>query len=141
MPFTKNISDKIKHYIYIYSDPDTNQIFYVGKGNNNRVFSHLKADDDSEIKQKIEEIRKRGKEPKIEILLHGLKDDKTALRVESSIIDLLGVNNLANKVRGYESSKFGRMSVDELKALYHRKPIQAPINDKHKIKSSPLLGI
>ncbi len=85
MSFTKNISDKIKYYIYIYSDPDTNQIFYVGKGNNNRVFSHLKAEDDSEIKQKIEEIRKRGKEPRIEILLHGLKDDKTALRVESSI--------------------------------------------------------
>ena len=53
MPFTKNISDKIKHYIYIYSDPDTNQIFYVGKGNNNRAFSHLKAESDSEIKQKI----------------------------------------------------------------------------------------
>ena len=36
--------------------------------------------------------------------------------------DPLQLNNLANKVRGYESSKFGRMSIDELKALYNRKP-------------------
>jgi len=40
--FPKNVIDNLKNYVYIYSDPITEKIFYVGKGKGNRVFGHLK---------------------------------------------------------------------------------------------------
>ena len=41
--FPKNVIENLKNYVYIYSDPITEKIFYVGKGKGNRVFDHLKA--------------------------------------------------------------------------------------------------
>ena len=40
--FPKEVIDKLKYYVYLYSDPRDDKIFYVGKGKNNRVFQHLK---------------------------------------------------------------------------------------------------
>ena len=62
-------------------------------------------------------------EPKIEILIHGLEDDNTALNVESSLIDLIGINNLTNKKSGYKSAVFGRMSIDQINSLYNKQPV------------------
>ena len=39
--FSSFVSDKLKSYVYLYSHPITGEIFYVGKGKNNRVFAHL----------------------------------------------------------------------------------------------------
>ena len=36
-----SVINKLKYYVYLYSDPETNEIFYIGKGKGNRVFSHL----------------------------------------------------------------------------------------------------
>ena len=116
--------EKMGHYIYLYSDPDTNEIFYVGKGMNNRAFSHLNEKKESEKVLKITELKKQNKTPKIEILLHGLENIETAKKIEAAIIDLLGIGNLTNKIRGHESSEFGRMSIDEIRALYERKPVK-----------------
>ncbi|QEY21607.1 hypothetical protein D0S48_13550 [Psychrobacillus sp. AK 1817] len=44
--FSKEVINKLKYYVYIYSDPETEEIFYVGKGIGNRVFSHLIDSDD-----------------------------------------------------------------------------------------------
>ena len=43
-------------YVYLLSDPNTNEIFYVGKGKGNRVFDHfknLKKYNDDGLIQKI----------------------------------------------------------------------------------------
>ncbi|GEM_PF-2758863 len=87
--FDEDIKRKLKYYIYL--DPDTNDIFYVGKGKGNRVFSHLKdtPDSKSKINEKIREIRNKNKEPQIEILLHGIDDEYLAKKVEAAVIDLL----------------------------------------------------
>ena len=37
----------MKHYVYLLSDPGTNEIFYVGEGKGSRVFSHFKESIDS----------------------------------------------------------------------------------------------
>jgi hypothetical protein len=37
---------KLKYYVYIYSNPKTDEIFYVGKGKGNRVFAHLQEQSD-----------------------------------------------------------------------------------------------
>ncbi|MGF1713229.1 hypothetical protein L4C37_22045 [Vibrio kagoshimensis] len=125
--FSKNVREKLEYYIYLYSDPDTGEVFYVGKGCGNRVFSHLKDSKESAKVNKLSELKKQNKSPHIEILLHGLKDEETAKKVESAIIDLIGVKNLTNSVRGFESTKVGRMSLEEVSALYDRE--QADITE------------
>lgn len=59
--FSQNTIKNLGYYVYIYSDPDTKQPFYIGKGKGNRCFNHLFQDNDSEKVAKIQEIIKNGK--------------------------------------------------------------------------------
>lgn len=117
--FSKVTINELGYYVYVYSDPDTRQPFYVGKGKDNRVFAHLSDSKENEKVRKIKEITDRGKEPVIEILAHGL-DEETALKVEAAAIDLIGIENLTNKQRGHESSVYGKIEVSALNARYNR---------------------
>ena len=122
MKFTSPVIKELKYYVYLYSHPETGEIFYVGKGKGNRVFAHLEEQKSSDKVKAIQDILGAGMSPTIEILVHGLEDEHTALRVESSIIDLLGVQNLTNKQSGYKSALFGRMTIDQINAAYDRQP-------------------
>ncbi len=115
--FSPRTIKMLKSYVYIYSDPDTQEPFYVGKGKGNRVFDHLKDASDSPKAAKIQQLLHRGKAPCIEILAYGLEEE-TALIVEAAAIDLLGLDNLTNEVRGFESIKYGRIKVEEIEAQY-----------------------
>jgi len=121
--FSSPVINELKYYVYIYSNPKTDEIFYVGKGKGNRVFAHLEEKSDNKKVQQINELRNQGIEPKIEILIHGLEDEKTALRVESSIIDLIGIKKLTNKQSGYKSASFGRMTIKQINALYDKRKV------------------
>lgn len=134
-------------YVYIYSDPDTQKPFYVGKGKGNRVFDHLKDDSDTPKVAKIQQLLRHGKAPCIGILAYGL-DEETALIVEAAAIDLIGIDNLTNEVRGFESRKYGRIKVEELEAQYgsdvlkekdiKQKLIMIRINSTYSDSLSPL---
>ena len=118
--FSNSVISDLKYYVYLYSHPETNEIFYIGKGKGNRVFSHLEEQKESEKVQYINDLRNQKLEPKIEILVHGLENEKTALRVESSIIDLIGIGKLTNINNGYESSTFGRMTLEQINSQYDK---------------------
>ena len=62
----------------------------LGKGKGNRVLAHLDDESESEKTELIKQIRSQGKEPHIEFLVHGLKRESDALRIESAAIDLIG---------------------------------------------------
>lgn len=107
--------EELAFYVYVYTDPRSDRAFYVGKGHGNRAFAHLSATGEHEKVQRIAEIRGAGYEPRIEILAFGL-DENTAYKVEAAAIDLIGFENLTNRVVGHGARQFGRMSVDAVHA-------------------------
>ncbi len=126
--FPASVSGKLDFYVYLYSDPRDNAVFYVGKGCGNRVFSHLSETGDKAKHQRIQEIRETGSEPHLEILAHGL-DEHQARVVEASAIDLLGRETLTNEVGGWGSREYGRYSVEEIAALYCEMPAKISSKD------------
>jgi len=121
--FSQKAISNLGYYVYIYSDPDTKIPFYIGKGKGNRCFAHLSLDNDSEKVAKIQEILANGKEPIIEILVHGV-DEETALKVEAAAIDLIGIDNLTNIQKGHHSSVYGRINVDDINRRYDQEVLQ-----------------
>lgn len=119
MQFSQSVIDRLKHYIYLYIDPRNDEIFYVGKGRGNRAFSHLKDKKEGEKARRINDIRKMGYEPRIEILIHGIESDLEIKKIEASIIDLIGLGNLTNSIRGHGSREYGRMSIDQINSIYN----------------------
>ena len=113
-------------YVYLHRKKTTNEIFYVGKGKGNRVFDHLKDKKECEKVTYLNELLEKGLQPKIEILIHGIEDD-SVLRIESAIIDLLGIKNLTNKQVGFKSAEFGRMTVKQIISAYSKQKIQVDV--------------
>ncbi len=118
----RSVARELGYYVYLYVNPLDGSVFYVGKGKGNRALAHLDAPEEKSIARIIGSIRSADAEPGVEILAHGLPDAETALRIESAAIDLLGVQNLANAVRGWRGAKYGRMPLEEVVAHYTRKP-------------------
>jgi len=117
------VAHRLGYYVYLYIDPDTNQPFYVGKGKNARALSHLSEQAESRKCERIAQLRAEGKEPRIDVLAHGLKDEETAFRIEAAVIDLFGLDVLTNEVRGWRSLQLGRLPLSELTIYYAAKPV------------------
>lgn len=122
MKITSEIAAVLKCYVYAYTDPRTGDIFYIGRGQGNRLFSHLDDRSETEKTAKIAEIRKDGKEPRIDILRYGLIDSEAAL-VEAAAIDLLGLSKLTNRIAGHHEKSFGRIGSQEVIAMLSAKPV------------------
>lgn len=112
------VFQRLGYYVYLYVDPRTERVFYVGKGVGNRAVSHLKDRRESRKHKMIQEIRGAQRAPRIEILTHGLPDDDTAHRIEMAVIDAIGIEKLTNDVRGLDCNLWGRQTLSELNAKY-----------------------
>jgi len=116
------VATKLGHYVYVYVNPLDDKVFYVGKGQGfRRALAHLHDADKPNVARIIRSIRAAGEEPRIDILAHSLPDARTALSIEAAAIDLLGVDSLANSVRGHRAS-LGRTPVKDLVGRYTRRP-------------------
>jgi uncharacterized protein len=117
------VAHSLNYYVYLYVDPRTEKPFYVGKGKGKRLLVHLSARGESRKAKVLEELRQYGQRPRMDILAHGLANEETALRIEAAVIDLLGLDDLTNAVRGWRSIQLGRMSLEELIPYYAAKPV------------------
>jgi hypothetical protein len=142
--------ENLKAYVYALVDPRNGKIFYVGKGRGNRVFDHVRdaiakykddAVDKKKMSMKVRTIRQiiaDGLEVKYYILKHGMAN-REALRVESALIDLLTYPDfkdktvLTNIAAGHHQYMFGIKTVDDIKAIYHSKPIDEVLNPTDKL--------
>ena len=116
----------LKYYVYVYcelSDDNRRIPIYIGKGKSDRCLQHLSNLDDlsknrnRKIKTLIAEQRLG-----LDILAYGL-DEKTALSIEAACIDLMGIDNLTNVVRG-KGSNINRLPINELSNTLMNKKIE-----------------
>lgn len=121
------VAHRLGYYVYLYVDPRNGQPFYVGKGQGDRALSHLSEEAESRKCARIAELRGEGKEPRIDILAHALRDEETAFRIEAAVIDLFGLDVLTNEVRGWRSLELGRIPLSELKMYYAAKPVDVEV--------------
>lgn len=123
--FPAGVARKLKTYVYRLIDPRNGETFYVGKGQGNRVFSHIRAEqnlegDDLDNKVKrIREIRLAGFEVAHVIHRHGM-DETTAFEVEAALID--AYPGLANIAGGAGGSDYGAMHAKEIIRRYAAEP-------------------
>jgi uncharacterized protein len=118
-----DVARKLGYYVYILVNPLDGRVFYVGKGRNKRALAHLQDTGKSRKTAILRQIKYAGKAAQIEILAYGVKTADTALRIEAAVIDVLGLPALTNEVRGWRSSRFGRLPLSEVAALYRRKRV------------------
>ncbi len=124
--FDSLTTTKLGYYVYALVNPLTAKVFYIGKGNNNRVFAHVQEiiDNKEEInsikKAEIKAILDSGKQIEHYIIRHGLSESEAFL-VESTLIDYnnILVHKLTNEVSGHHSAFYGIKTTDELIRQYN----------------------
>ena len=123
--FPSDVARKLKTYVYRLIDPRNGETFYIGKGRRDRVFSHIRAEqnlDGDELDNKIRrirEIRLAGFEVAHVIHRHGM-DDEIAFEVEAALID--AYPGLTNIVGGAGSNDYGAMHAKEIIRRYSADP-------------------
>jgi hypothetical protein len=85
----------------------------------NGVLQSTTEDDKLDTIRSIQSVRQ---EVEHEIVRHGLTENE-AFEVESTLIDFIGLADLANQVAGHKVVSRGRMSVSEIIATYRVEPI------------------
>lgn len=94
------------YYVYSYTNPLTNEIFYIGKGKNGRLYNHLEeTKENTENYFKwciIESLRRKNIQPLIEKIIENLTEDE-AYKLETEFI-----------------IKYGRKGIDENGILTNR---------------------
>ena len=133
----KAIENLNGYYVYALIDPRNNQVFYIGKGTGNRVFSHEiesgKSQKSEKAKfQKIREIETSGQSVKRVIINWGMTEAES-FAAEASLINLMGFlssDTLSNEVAGHHVHE--AVSVEDFEIMYGAEHLQ-PENIQHSI--------
>ena len=137
--FDPKTAEKLGHYVYRLIDPRNGQTFYVGKGQGNRVFDHIKcvaneetdegANQNSDKIGRILQIKKDGFKITHIIHRHGLDKD-TALEVEAALID--AYPETLNENLGHNTD-CGIMHTEQVIKKYQAEEIQQADINRYKL--------
>lgn len=141
LKFPADIHADLGHYVYRLVDPRDGMTFYVGKGQKDRVFEHMRgvisADvDENEISQidevsekvsVIRDILSEGLKPIHIIHRHGLSREEAFL-AEAVLID--ATPGLCNEKGGRYSNLFGPSNASQLISRYRAHKAEIP----HELK-------
>jgi hypothetical protein len=123
--FPASVVAKLRTYVYRLIDPRNGETFYIGKGQGNRVFAHIRAEkslDGDELDNKMTRIRKihlAEFEVGHVVHRHGM-DEKTAFELEAALMDAYpGLTNIAG---GVGNNDFGAMHAREVVQRYAAEP-------------------
>ena len=142
--FPPAVIEQLGHYVYRLVDPRNGETFYVGKGQGDRVFAHVRnarrlregVNGDGVLREPDESKANRTRILEIEaaglcvghvIHRHNMSSE-TALAVEAALID--AYPGLENRVAGHESDEFGSMHAAEVVATY-----QVDVADFNDVKA------
>jgi uncharacterized protein len=131
--FDSDIAKALGEYVYVLRDPRDRKVFYVGKGNGDRLFQHFKEADEAKLSQRpwaaklrrIVEIWEADEDVDWFIVRRNLgalvgSNPLTAFDVEGAIIDVLEIsqNGLAlNDIAGKGSKSSGILTSNDIFAL------------------------
>ena len=119
--FPQSVIEQLQFYVYLLRDPLSGDIFYIGKGKADRIFSHVSGaliePSESDKLDRIRAILATGHQVEHYVLRHGLSE-AAAFDVEAAVIDFIGIRNLSNQQIGFRSSDFGLKSAAEVIAMY-----------------------
>lgn len=115
---SKHVLGLLKHYVYVYYDKESGKPFYIGKGKNARYLQHQERTHNKALEERLQQGGWG-----IDFLAYGL-DEESALKVEAASIDLIGVENLLNRVRGAGALKYGRIPTEKLIQSLTEEPLR-----------------
>ena len=133
--FDTKTAEKLGHYVYRLIDPRNGQTFYVGMGQENRVFDHVKgvegkADLNDAKNKRIKEVIDERHEVELIIHRHGLLDKDTALEVEAALID--AYPEALNENSGHDAGR-GIMTIQEVINKYQPEEIREEDMKKYNL--------
>ena len=114
---SRHMASQLGYYVYLYLDPNTNLPLYVGKGKGARILAHLWADGDCDKGKAMRRLRESGQQPVLKFVRYGLTEPE-ALLIESAVIDIIGLDQLTNKISGHKSSGSGLMSFEQVQSRF-----------------------
>lgn len=136
--FPAGVAEQLGYYVYALVDPRTRQIFYIGKGKDNRVFAHARdaevgpAEEASLKLKRIREIKNAGQEVGVYIIRHGIESERQAFNIEAAVIDAMTLGGLlspdefadplTNIAGGHGSKQTGLMDIPALISTYAAEP-------------------
>lgn len=127
--FNQSVIEKIQYYVYFLMDPRNREVFYIGKGKDNRVFQHIEdaltSQDVSDKLDRIREIVRSGHQVEHFIVRHALTE-REAFEIEASLIDFSGIKNLTNQQSGHNSD-FGLKPTSEIISMYEAEELRTSL--------------
>lgn len=124
-------------YVYALIDPRNSEVFYIGKGKDNRVFSHeMESGKSREVEKaklkRIQSIQKDGNDVKRVIVNWGLSESESFI-AEATLINMMKMikgAHLTNEVSGHHVHEC--LTVEEFERIYGAELLK-PSDIKHNI--------
>jgi len=124
------------YYTYELIDPRTDQVFYVGKGQDKRMYSHfLRVKkgyflENKHLENKLQQLVKENLNPKYRIVFKTIEEQE-AYNKEIELIKYYGKENLCNLTDGGEGP-FNCLRSEETKEKIRKKAIERNKSDEYR---------